>query len=213
GKSIEVPMLVLANQQSAGRGQQGRTWWSDDGALTFSLIVEPAGCAPLSLIMGLAVAKALAGLLPDENIRLKWPNDVLVDGRKVGGILVESPSAARYQVIGVGCNIHNSAQQAPEELQDQMIALCDLQRQPPTLYATLCAILKEFAALHDNSQQPSFDLVGLWSPYCALTGHHVRLQNGAGLHSGVCHGIDHNGALLLAGDQGTTAVSSGHVLI
>ncbi len=102
--------VVIAAEQTAGRGRRGRNWFASPGdSLTFSLLWRFApGTAPagLSLAVGVAVVRALAKVGAGE-AALKWPNDILQDGRKLGGILVELlPGAPHAAVIGIGINLH-----------------------------------------------------------------------------------------------------------
>ncbi|MDQ6882189.1 MAG: biotin--[acetyl-CoA-carboxylase] ligase, partial [Pseudomonadota bacterium] len=103
------PLLLVAEQQSAGRGRLGRIWQSRGGdSLTFSLglMLAPADWSGLSVAVGVSLADAL-----HPRIQLKWPNDLWLDDRKLGGILIETagtgegPSTARYAVVGVGINV------------------------------------------------------------------------------------------------------------
>lgn len=110
--------LVVATSQSAGRGRQGRSWESPTGNLYASLVLHPAGAAAraaqLSFVAALALADAVAGLLGGgADLSLKWPNDVLVSGRKICGILLESGSGTakdRWIVAGAGLNVASHPQ-------------------------------------------------------------------------------------------------------
>ena len=113
-KGAEDGTLVWAREQTAGRGRRGRHWHSPPGNLYFSLLVRPrvslAEAACLGIVSALAVSEALVALLPAAaEVRCKWPNDVLVGGRKLAGILLESGMAQAgrpaWLVIGVGVNI------------------------------------------------------------------------------------------------------------
>ena len=106
--------LIFALRQTAGRGRRGRAWQSPPGNLAFSLLLRPAmnaaTAATLGFVAGLALAEAIDRLLPaGRSSRLKWPNDLLVDGRKLAGILLEAAAggsgAVDHLVIGVGVNI------------------------------------------------------------------------------------------------------------
>lgn len=106
--------LIWAGEQSAGRGRRGRVWLSPAGNLYCSLVVRPdrpaAEAVQLGFVAGLAVAEAAEALLPDERIvSCKWPNDVLVGGRKVAGVLLDASSAkdgrCEWVVIGMGINV------------------------------------------------------------------------------------------------------------
>jgi BirA family biotin operon repressor/biotin-[acetyl-CoA-carboxylase] ligase len=143
--NVELPALVVARIQTSGRGRGNNKWWSADGALTFSILLDPAayGIAPadwphLSLLTAAAVRDALAAEINPQStirnpqspcLRIKAPNDVLLDGRKVSGILIESPGglapAKDHLIIGIGINVNNSWKTAPPHLQAIGIALCD----------------------------------------------------------------------------------------
>ncbi|MFD2207293.1 biotin--[acetyl-CoA-carboxylase] ligase [Kiloniella antarctica] len=107
--------VVWALRQSAGRGRQGRTWVSPEGNLYFSLLLRPrvpiAEAANLSFVASLALADAIRHFSPDIKLSLKWPNDVLIEGQKVSGVLLESkarPSAElEYLIMGIGVNLKN----------------------------------------------------------------------------------------------------------
>lgn len=122
---LPVPFLVSADHQTAGRGRGANRWWSSDGAILFSVIVNAAEYRlpesrwpQISLTAGAAVCQTLQVLLgPATSVGLKWPNDVWLNGRKAAGILVEIPAARRGRlVIGVGLNVNNSFESAPSEL-------------------------------------------------------------------------------------------------
>lgn len=114
GEGAEEGTLIWAIEQTAGRGRQGRQWASPPGNLYCSLILRPdrpvAEAAQLSFAAALAVGGAVGGVVPPlTDLRYKWPNDVLLNGRKAAGILLESASrpdgALDYLVLGVGVNI------------------------------------------------------------------------------------------------------------
>jgi BirA family biotin operon repressor/biotin-[acetyl-CoA-carboxylase] ligase len=106
--------VVWAKSQSAGRGRQGRPWLSPEGNLYCSIVIRPevpAGdAAQLSFVTALALVQAVVGLLPDHvEMRYKWPNDLLLDGRKAGGILLESSGSTDggldWLIVGAGLNV------------------------------------------------------------------------------------------------------------
>ncbi|MEP6792021.1 MAG: biotin--[acetyl-CoA-carboxylase] ligase, partial [Ramlibacter sp.] len=121
------PVLLVAQRQTAGRGRLGRGWRSESGdSLTFSLglPLAPADWSGLSLAVGVSLAESL-----HARVQLKWPNDLWLDGRKLGGVLIETASFGeagqgwRYAVVGVGINI---ALPAGEGLSTPPAALCEL---------------------------------------------------------------------------------------
>lgn len=212
-----VPFLVVADRQSAGRGRGANVWWSAPGALTFSVIVAPVSHTPhgalpsqLSLAAGLAVCDVLSAKAPHHEVRVKWPNDVFVGGRKVCGILVEVPFTAPHRaVIGAGLNVNNRFAEAPAELQRTAVSLSDATGQfydrAAVLEETLAALLREVESVASN---PS-DLRERWAASCYLTGRLVHLESPAGRTVGLCLGIDSDGALLLQSERGPSRHTSG----
>ena len=166
--------LVTAGVQTAGRGRQGRTWTAPPGtALLLSLVVREFD-ALLSLRAGLAVAD-LAGAAA----RVKWPNDVLVDGRKVAGILVEGRPQEGWAVVGIGVNAAVDVAALPPELRDRAGTLG---RSPDELEPTLAELL---AALERRLAEPAVDVVAALQDRDALAGQPVTWADGAGTGAGV----------------------------
>jgi BirA family transcriptional regulator, biotin operon repressor / biotin---[acetyl-CoA-carboxylase] ligase len=118
------PVWIVADRQTAGRGRRGRAWTSPTGNLMCTLLLRP-GCGPaeageLSFVAGLALHDAASALLPDDvvqNVKLKWPNDLLIDGKKASGILLESESVGGINVswlaIGIGLNLAHYPDDTP----------------------------------------------------------------------------------------------------
>src|SRR5262249_38308999 len=117
-----LPLLVVAEQQTAGRGRGADRWWSAKRALTVSLVLDaphdrlPADRWPqVALLAGVAVCEALQGLAPRAELRVKWPNDVYLADGKVGGILCESIAGMSDRlVVGIGVNVNNRRQDTGE---------------------------------------------------------------------------------------------------
>ena len=108
--------LVTAARQEAGKGRRGRVWSSPEGNLYASFVLRhgrpPATAAQLSFVTAVALAEALCDLLPDgPAVRCKWPNDVLIDGAKVAGILLEAEGEGGWLVVGLGVNIRHEPEQ------------------------------------------------------------------------------------------------------
>lgn len=121
---------VVARRQGSGRGRQGRRWSAGDGGLWLSVIGRPEATQPLdalSLRVGIAVARALEAALPGiGNVGLKWPNDLFINGRKLGGVLTEARwigGQCRWVVTGVGINVRNTI---PGELESTAVAVSEL---------------------------------------------------------------------------------------
>jgi BirA family transcriptional regulator, biotin operon repressor / biotin---[acetyl-CoA-carboxylase] ligase len=189
--------LVTAHQQTAGRGRQGRGWSAPAGtALLCSWVIRDPGPL-LSLAAGVAVAE-LAG----DQALLKWPNDVLVDGRKLSGILVEGRPQEHWAVLGIGINVAVRIEQLPEELRERAATLglnaADIE---PTL-ERLQAILERWLTTPDP------EVLVAVRARDALLGQPVHWEQGSGAGAG----IDPTGRLLVRlADGSTTALDAGEV--
>jgi BirA family biotin operon repressor/biotin-[acetyl-CoA-carboxylase] ligase len=216
---LELPLLVLAERQTSGRGRGSNRWWAAQGALTCSLLLEPPAELPparwprLSLVAGLAVCEALEALYPRGLFQVKWPNDVFAEGKKISGILVESPAAAKNRlVIGIGVNVNNSLAAAPKEIGALATALCDLDGQEHDLTSVLAKILEALERAMSDCRRDLSALAERWNPRCFLTGKAVKAQSAGGVVMGRCLGIDAEGALILQSDTGRQALVSGTVV-
>lgn len=206
--------VVIAEAQSAGRGRHGRTWISAPGdSLTFSLLWRFApGSAPagLSLAVGVAVAQALEKVGAGRTaVQLKWPNDLLLGGGKLGGILIELSSGAPHvAVIGIGLNLR-LPEALPAELRAQSAALNGAD-EPNRLLAhiliELLAVLESFAISGFSGLRPA------WTQHHAFENAPVRLLSDfAPPRAGICRGADVDGALLLEVAGTVERVLSGEV--
>ena len=217
-EQLELPLLVLTDRQTAGRGRGSNRWWAGQGAATFSLVVRPPAELPLaawprlSLAAGLAICEALERFAPSALFQVKWPNDVYAQGGKIAGILIESPAQTRCRVvIGVGINVNNSLRDAPGELRSAATSLCDLAGEPHDLTSVVAAVL---VALETHLQAAA-DMTAIhsrWPDRCFLTGRAVKVQAGTETMSGRCLGIDDSGGLLLQTEAGRRTLVSGTVL-
>ncbi|HUG93912.1 MAG TPA: biotin--[acetyl-CoA-carboxylase] ligase [Planctomycetaceae bacterium] len=216
---LETPFLVLAEVQTGGRGRGANRWWAAPGALTFSLIVEaarlrvpPERWPKLALTAGLAVSDTLSELAPGAGRGLKWPNDVYLAGRKIGGILVEVPSSRSGRVVlGIGINVNNSLAEAPRELRDLATSLLDETGRRFALTDVLIGVLarlsREFAALAGAD----VDLSDRWRATCLLAGRRLTVAAGDETIEGLGLGIDRDGALVIETAHGPRRVFSGTV--
>ncbi|OHC70401.1 MAG: biotin--[acetyl-CoA-carboxylase] ligase [Rhodocyclales bacterium GWA2_65_20] len=204
--------VVVAERQSAGRGRMGRTWLSEPGAsLTFSLLWRFApGALPhgLSLAVGVALAEALEGM-GVAGLALKWPNDLLRDGRKLAGVLVELvPGAPHAAVIGIGVNLR-LPQAMPAAVRTAAAALDrDVARNEllARLLVDLQDVLTEFAA------GGFVALRQRWLARCAHIDSAVRiLSEFAPPLDGYCIGVDVDGALQIETAACIQRILSGEV--
>jgi BirA family biotin operon repressor/biotin-[acetyl-CoA-carboxylase] ligase len=189
--------LVTAGAQSAGRGRQGRTWEAPAGrALLMSLVLRD--WPPL---LPLAAAVAVADVAGAQ-AAIKWPNDVLLRGRKLAGILVEARPQEGWAVLGIGMNVAVRPGDLPEELRDRAAGLG---LDPPAVETTLAALL---AALGERLALEPPVLLAAYRERDALLGRQVRWQRG----EGTAAGVDDHGRLLVERPDGTrTALDAGEV--
>lgn len=205
--------LLVADQQSAGRGRRGRDWHSTpEESLTFSLLWRFDGPASrlsgLSLAVGVAVAVALEKL-GATGVALKWPNDVLLNDGKLAGILVELSSERRgtLAVIGIGLNLRTPAIDLPQATRGLAEAIQPL----PDRHQILAELLIALGSTLDRFAHGGFaDLQTAWQGRHAWQNKPVRvLIDSDHSTSGRCLGADSDGALLLETENGTQRFLSG----
>ena len=185
--------VVLADHQSAGRGRRGSAWTSDPGGgLLFSLILkpeyEPKYWSRLALATGLGIATVLRDQwnLPAE---VKWPNDVMIEGKKCCGILVETRGSRA--VLGVGINVAASPQS------DESVALAELVHRPGSREQLLAALLTELADQAAASGYQFHQQVEQLRKVCYLTGKEISFTAHGKDYGGSCEGIGDDGQLLV----------------
>lgn len=268
-REIELPALIAARVQTAGRGRGKNVWWSAEGALTFSVLLDPvafgistANWPQLSLATAVAVCDALsielqdmtgrAGASPPPCVRaslgagdgparanpqsairipqsprlaIKWPNDVMIDGGKICGILIESPGGAapakNRVIIGIGINVNNSLHRQspacglaqPHEKVPNATTLREVTTGPHDIQQLLINTLR---ALETRSRQlASLDpqLPITWQQHCWLRNQSVEVRSNGDLLTGVCIGIDGDGALVVENAVTTKRIHSGSVRV
>tara|TARA_R110002072_G_scaffold302999_3_gene491125 strand:+ start:61918 stop:62715 length:798 start_codon:yes stop_codon:yes gene_type:complete len=215
------PSLFLTDSQTGGRGRGRNQWWARDGALTFSLRLEPAEFLvtherwPLvSLTTALAVADILASFAPGQKVGLKWPNDVFLNGRKICGILVEPPLGSTSElVIGVGINVANSLSDAPDDVRTIATSIFDETDTDFSPSDVLLSFLQRFEALIRDLGNSTLNLKDRWQQQCTLTGQQVSLESGDRRIVGLCHGIAENGAINVETDGAVRSWFGGIVRI
>jgi BirA family biotin operon repressor/biotin-[acetyl-CoA-carboxylase] ligase len=213
---LAAPVLRIAEHQTAGRGRAGRSWLSAPGhSLTFSLAWKFDGglqqLTGLPLAVGVAVAETLGRL--GQQVQLKWPNDLLKDGDKLAGILVEAQPAAGgavWAVIGIGLNLV-----MPDELEEKIgravaavpwLARMDRDTLMAALLDGLAEALAQFAQAGFAAFSARWNLLHGWQGQLVTV-----LDRGEVLQEGLAAGVDDAGRLLLDTAQGRTAVVAGDV--
>ncbi len=191
--------VVAAERQTSGRGRLDRPWHSPPGGLYLSVLLEPVPL--LSLRLGVAAARAVelaCGFGPE----LKWPNDLLVEGRKLGGILVEMEGS--WAVAGVGINVEN--EEFPPEVASVATSLRLLgHRVSPHDLGRL--LLRELESLYRGSFRLAY-----YEARCGTLGRRVSVETSAGVVAGVARRLDHDGGLVVETDSGEERVLAGDVV-
>lgn len=217
---LDVPCLIGTTRQTAGRGRGQNPWWSDDGALTFSLLFNPLDHGlpfhrwpQVALMTGLAVADTLENFLPPASVQLKWPNDVYASGRKICGILTEVPAGRTDRlVVGIGLNVGNSLAAAPAEIQATAVSLRDLLgASHPLLSDVLSTLVSRWELWFQRLIAEEIDFPNLWRAKCYLTGARISVTTGPDVRSGICRGLDADGALLIETPSGIERMLAGTV--
>ena len=199
--------LVTAEEQTAGRGRQGRIWLAPPrAALLMSVVVRglEEHQAVLPLTAAVAVCEA-AERTAGVECAIKWPNDVWIDGRKLAGILIEARRQDGVAVVGVGLNVTTPRDAFPEELRETATSLAiESPDRAPGLDAVLAALL---AALEQRLPHGPERTLAAWRERDALRGSRVAWAGG----EGIAAGVDESGALLVETTAGTVALDSGEV--
>jgi len=217
--NTEGNLWVVAHEQTAGRGRRGREWVSEPGNLFCSLLlkldVSVADAAQLSFVASLAVRDTLADILSNDDIvRCKWPNDILIQGRKVCGILLESAgvSAAQpeYVIIGIGINLKTF----PDETMYETTCLAKESGRDHTLEEVMAILAPNMTHWISIWQQKGFTGIRtVWLKKAAglkkdMT---VRLNNQQ--ISGQFVDLDPTGGLILSTEDGMKTITAGDVFI
>jgi BirA family biotin operon repressor/biotin-[acetyl-CoA-carboxylase] ligase len=213
GAGRPAPFAVLARRQTRGRGRFGRAWHSGDSgnlyaSFAFRPRVAPDRMQTFTLWMGVNLCELIAnftGLAPG----LKWPNDIVFDGRKAGGMLTEARVDAdqiRDLVFGLGLNVNGSSAGWPGDLPKRAAALAELAGAPFDLNRLTAAIIGRVLLAYERFAEGEHlrTFADLWHRYDVLRGRRATVLEGGQRHAGLVTGIDDQGALLLRDDRGTT---------
>lgn len=203
--------IVIAEQQTGGRGRIDRGWFSPFGhGVWFSIILRPPFLpheAPkFTLFMATVLAQTFEKY-PGIKVDIKWPNDIICQGKKLVGILTEMNAqmeAINYLVIGAGVNVSVASEMLPDEIKDKAGSLEDFAGQPVDRVELLASILKDFEQLYDKTVKDGFaPMLEEWKKYCVTLGSNVRVIAPDETFTGYAVEIDEMGALLVRRDDGS----------
>jgi len=209
--------VVIAEQQTAGRGRRDKKWYSPPGAglwmsIAYTFVAAPTNLSALTLAIGVTLADEFS-MLGVGNISLKWPNDLLVGDRKLGGILLESCAGGMTAVVGIGINLllpddasrHIEGKQSPIDLDELLPSVPSLESLAAQLIERLLTALQKF----DRDGFDSF--AEACSKFDAMAGRKIVVQQEGLEETGTAQGIGNDGALMLRTDQGLHRIVSGSI--
>jgi len=203
GKGAPDGSLVVTEEQTGGRGRLGRSWFSPFGkGIFFSMIlyppVNPVDAPPVTMLVAVAVARAVqevVGVKPG----IKWPNDLLLEGKKFCGILTEMNAEIeriKYLIIGTGINANMD--DFPSEIRDIAVSLKEYTGRPVSRVKLLQVFLKEMEHLYCLWLQEGFSpVLGLWKGYCVTLNCPVKVSSLKESIEGWAHDVDEKGSLIL----------------
>lgn len=211
-------LWIAAREQTTGRGRQGRTWLSPQGNLAASLLLidpAPVAAAPqLGFVAGVALARAIGGLSPAaRSVRLKWPNDLVVDGAKLSGMLLEAaqlPDGGTACVIGVGVNVRA----CPSGLPYAAVSLADLgvDTSAEALLDGLAGSMNLWLSRWERGD--NFAAIRTaWLDHAAGRDEKIRLVSAGRERTGIFRGIDAAGQMILDTEQGRETIAAGDVFL
>lgn len=213
--------LVLSEEQLGGRGRLARGWFSPAAkGIWFSVIlrppVSPYEAPKFTLMAAVAVCTAIIRCCKVD-CRIKWPNDILYEGKKLVGILTEMNAevdAINYVVIGMGINVNIEEEEFPEELRDIATSLSQITGQSVSRMDLFLAILEELEAAYTEVKEKGFaGIIKTWRNLSGTLGSSVRVLAPGRQFDGMAVDIDEEGALLVETEQGLERVLAGDVSI
>lgn len=205
--SLEYPSLIVASQQTSGVGRGGNRWFSPDGCLMFTLVVPmPNDERLLSLKTGITIAKAVEPLVRVPP-KVKWPNDIYLGERKLGGILIEIiKEETPVAIIGVGLNCQVDFSGAASDVRERAVSLHELAKHDDledySPESVLIRILKGMGPFSATATIENETFQREWTQYSLLDRRSICIESGGRRIEGICDGITSNGSIRLIDTDG-----------
>lgn len=202
--------IVIAESQTRGRGRLDRRWESPPFTnLYFSIILRPnlspKNAAQITLVAAVALADTLGSFLPCSAC-IKWPNDILVSGKKLAGILTEAAcmrERIEYVILGIGVNVNFRAEAMPEDLRQRATSMADLMTKNVSRESVLARLIQDLDRCYGELEETGFEaLRPRWEALFCLRGRRVRVELGGEALTGRAVGIDPEGALVVEDQRG-----------
>jgi BirA family biotin operon repressor/biotin-[acetyl-CoA-carboxylase] ligase len=220
-KECEDGTIIIANSQSAGRGRFNRSWVSPPNKnLYMSIVLKPditlKDASILSLMAALSCVIALRKISTVE-ASIKWPNDIIINHRKLGGILIETRSENKklsMAVVGIGINVNFRFYEMPDEIRKEATSLKEETGINYSRTDIALKTLKELDIWYDLFLRGGKEkIIKEWLRYSLTVGKHIKVRSGNSIYSGIAIGIDDEGRLLLKNGTNEIKISSGDVTV
>jgi len=208
-EGINEGTLIIAERQSAGKGRLGREWFSPAGGIWFSIILypqlSPSYISRITLMTAVAVVKAIK-ICTQIKSQIKWPNDILINEKKVCGILTEMSAeldVINWVVVGIGINVNIDHREFPEDIQENTISLKEASGEEVLRVKLVQTFLQEFEKYYEILKRREFSSVlKEWKLYSHTLGKKIRVDMGERIISGEAVDINEEGALILKKEDG-----------
>jgi len=217
----EEGTLIVADEQTKGKGRMGRSWYSPPRlGLWMSLILRPRippfKAPGLSICAGLALAQTIKEMTGIE-AKIKWPNDCLIDGKKVGGILLELSAELdriNFVIVGIGVNVNHSAKDFPRNLSQTATSMKIKLGKDISRLALLTSFLEEFERIYLDFKKKGLSAQReMIKSFSSLLGKKVAVRFGKEKIEGTAENIDENGSLVIKTKKGEKVVTAGEVMV
>lgn len=207
-------LLVIAESMTLGRGRHGRRWVANEGGLWFTLVLEPPKLTDMQLLslgVGSSVARSLRDLY-GFNPQVKWPNDVMVDGRKISGILIEGEKHLKtYILVGVGINVNN---EITEDLKETAVNVKELAGHAVPRIPLLVTVLRNIEDTYSKILSGEVnEVLNQWRQFTGTLGRRVKVLTKSEIIEGTAFDVLNDGALVIENSTGRKhIVYSGDVI-
>lgn len=215
---VEEGSIFIAGQQSKGKARMGRQWSSPSGGLWFSLVLKPEmplrEISLLSLLFALAVSKAVDLFILTKS-SIKWPNDILIDGKKLSGILLEASGeldSIESVIIGIGINVNNDLSEINASMKYEAIALNKLSNSPLKMQELFIEVVNSLDIYYEIFLKEGFKSIrNEFINKCEHIGKEIEITQGKKIIKGINSDIDERGILIIENADGISKISSGEI--
>ncbi len=215
-------VLIIAEEQAHGRGRLDRPWFSPGGENIYASFIlrpslPPSTASRMVLLTAVAAAEALMEIT-GLRATIKWPNDILVKGRKIAGILLEMSvemDAIDYMIVGLGINVNSSAERFPRDSRKKITSVLMETGKPSSRVHLLVRFLELFEEKYNALGESGFEpIINRWKTLADIVGKRATISTLNGSYQGVITDMDHDGFLIIRDDQGSeTRLFSGDITI